>query len=76
MLTYVRYRRAVASLQGAGGIYGMVALSPSVGVYPGSGRFTSLVPIRVVQPDTSSIDTFLIQTEKKVLFYEFLWTRH
>ena len=25
---------------------------------------------------TSSIDTFLIQTEKKVLFYEFLWTCH
>ena len=42
----------MASLQGAGGIYGMVALSPSVGVYAGSGRFTSHVPIRAVQPDT------------------------
>ncbi len=52
MVTYVRHRRAVASLQGAGGIYGMVALSSSVGVYPGSDRFTSHVPIRVVQPDT------------------------
>ena len=36
-------------MQSAGGIYGLVALSPSVGCYDG-GRFASHVPIRVVQP--------------------------
>jgi hypothetical protein len=36
-------------LQNAGGIYGLVALSPSVGCYEG-GRFARHVPIRVVQP--------------------------
>ncbi len=60
MLTYVRHRRAVASLQGTGGIYGMVAF-----------RFTSHVPIRVVQPDThpnhspdlATVDNVFLQDE-------------
>ena len=44
-------RRAICSLQSAGGIYALVALSPSVGVYH-DGRFRGNVPIRVVQPAT------------------------
>ena len=52
-------RNAVSSLQKAGGIYSLVALSPSVGAYA-SGSFRSNVPMRVVQPTTqtnnSSID--------------------
>ncbi len=41
----------MTSLQRASGIYGLVALSPSVGVNAG-GRFTSNVLIGVVQPAT------------------------
>ena len=58
VLTYLKcivvdckHRLAVTSLQRAGGMYGLLALSPSVGVYAG-GRFMSDVPIRVVQPAT------------------------
>ena len=70
MLMYVRHRRAVNSLQGAGGIYGMVALSPSVGVYPGSGRFTSHVPIRVVQPNTHPNHSLDLATQDNVFLKE------
>jgi hypothetical protein len=49
-------RRAICSLQSAGGIYALVALSPSVGVYQG-GRFRGNVPIRVVQPSTLEINS-------------------
>jgi len=38
-----------------GGIYGLVALSPSVGCYEG-GRFASHVPIRVIQPARAADD--------------------
>ena len=41
----------MSSLQKAGGIYSLVALSPSVGTYEG-GRFRSHVPMRVIQPAT------------------------
>ena len=41
----------MSSLQRAGGIYSLVALSPSVGCYQG-GRFRSNVPLRVIQPST------------------------
>jgi hypothetical protein len=41
-------------LQNAGGTYGLVALSSSVGCYQG-GRFGRNVPVRVVQP-TSKLD--------------------
>ncbi len=37
------------SLQRAGGIYSLVSLSPSVGCYQG-GKFSSNVPLRVIQP--------------------------
>lgn len=40
-------------MQSAGGIYSLVALSPSVGCYEG-GRFRSNVPIRCIQPATES----------------------
>ncbi len=70
MLTYVPHRRAVTSVQGADGIYGMVALSPSVGVYPGSDRFTSHVPIRVVQPDTHSNHSLDFATVYNVFLQE------
>ena len=60
----------MASLQGAGGIYGMFALSPSVGVYPGSGRFTSHVPIRVVQPDTHSNHSLDLATVDNVFLQD------
>jgi hypothetical protein len=70
MLMYVPHRRAVASLQGAAGIYGMVALSPSVGVYPGSGRFTSHVPIRVIQPDTHANHSVDLETVDNVFLQE------
>ena len=70
MLMYVPHRRAVNSLQGAGGIYGMVALSPSVGVYPGSGRFTSHVPIRVVQPNTHPNHSLDLATQDNVFLQE------
>ena len=52
----------MTSLQHAGGIYGLVALSPSVGVYAG-GRFTSNVPIRVVQPATHPNNSLDFKTE-------------
>ncbi len=52
----------MTSLQHAGGIYGLVALSPSVGVYAG-GRFTSNVPIRVVQPATHPNNSLALKTE-------------
>jgi hypothetical protein len=68
MWTYVPFRRTVASLQGAGGIYGMIALSPSVGVYAGSGRLTSHVPIRVVQPDTHPNHSLDLATVDNVYF--------
>jgi len=55
-------RQAVTSLQHAGGIYGLVALSPSVGVYAG-GRFTINVPIRVVQPATHPNNSLDFKTE-------------
>ncbi len=48
--------------QSAGGIYGLVALSPSVGTYAG-GRFTSHVPIRVVQPATHPNNSLNLKTE-------------
>ena len=44
-------RRAICSLQSVGGIYALVAVSPSAGVYQ-DGRFRGNVPIRVVQPAT------------------------
>jgi hypothetical protein len=56
------HRGAVASLQRAGGIYGLVALSRSVGTYAG-GRFTSNVPIRVVQPATHPNNSLNLKTE-------------
>lgn len=52
----------MTSLQRAGGIYGLVALSPSVGVYAG-GRFTSNVPMRVVQPGTQPNNSLDLKTE-------------
>ena len=52
----------MTSLQRAGGIYGLVALSPSVGTYAG-GRFTSHVPIRVVQPATHPNNSLNLKTE-------------
>ncbi len=55
-------RAGVTSLQRAGGIYGLVALSPSVGTYAG-GRFTSHVPIRVVQPATHPNNSLNLKTE-------------
>jgi hypothetical protein len=42
-------RCAISSLQSAGGIYSLVALSPSVGCYEG-GRFGKNVPLRCIQP--------------------------
>ncbi len=45
----------MSSLQKAGGIYSLVALSPSVGTYEG-GRFRSNVPMHVIQPATHSND--------------------
>ena len=52
----------MTSLQRAGGNYGLVALSPSVGVYAG-GRFTSNVPMRVVQPCTHPNNSLDLKTE-------------
>jgi hypothetical protein len=43
-------------------VYGLVALSPSVGTYAG-GRFTSNVPIRVVQPATHPNNSLNLKTE-------------
>ena len=59
------HRGAVASLQRAGGIYGLVALSRSVGTYAG-GRFTSNVPIRVVQPATHPNNSLNLKTEDNI----------
>lgn len=56
------HRKAVSSLQRAGGIYGLVALSPSVGTYTG-GRFTSNVPMRVVQPASVPNNSLNLKTE-------------
>ena len=52
----------MTSLQRAGGIYGLVASSPSVGTYAG-GRFMSNVPIRVVQPATHPNNSLNLKTE-------------
>ncbi len=46
---YCVHRLSVNSLQRAGGIYSLVALSPSVGCYQG-GTFGSNFPLRVIQP--------------------------
>jgi hypothetical protein len=54
-------RNAVSSLQKAGGIYSLVALSPSVGSYA-SGRFRSNVPMRVVQPITQTNNSVDLDT--------------
>jgi hypothetical protein len=51
----------VSSLQNAGGIYSLVALSPSVGSYA-SGRFRSNVPMRVVQPTTQTNNSVDVET--------------
>jgi hypothetical protein len=51
----------VSSLQKAGGIYSLVALSPSVGTYEG-GRFRSNVPMRVIQPATHTNDKTNVHT--------------
>ncbi len=51
------------SLQKAGGIFSLVALSPSVGTYSG-GRFTGNVPNRVVQPTTHTNNSIDLQTMK------------
>ena len=48
----------------------MVALSPSVGVYSGSGRFTSHVPIRVVQPNTHPNHSLDLATQDNVFLKE------
>ena len=49
VFVYCKCRCAVSSLQSAGGLYSLVALSPSVGCYEG-GRFHSNVPLRCIQP--------------------------
>ena len=54
-------RNAVSSLQKAGGIYSLVALSPSVGAYA-SGSFRSNVPMRVVQPTTEMNNRIDLET--------------
>ena len=41
-------------MQRAGGLYSLVALSPSVGCYEG-GRFHSNVPLRCIQPATETM---------------------
>ncbi len=51
------------SVQRAGGIFSLVALSPSVGTYAG-GRFTGNVPIRVVQPTTHTNNSIDLQTKE------------
>ena len=61
-LRHARSREGLTSLQRAGGIYGLVALSPSVGVYAG-GRFTSNVPMRVVQPGTQPNNSLDLKKE-------------
>ena len=67
-------RLAVSSLQRAGGIYSLVALSPSVGCYQG-GRFRSNVPLRVIQPsrhtanrrDMTRVDNGLLGVKNEVV---------
>lgn len=62
-------RRAICSLQSAGGTYALVALSPSVGVYQ-DGRFRGNVPIRVIQPATqenNSVDVTSLDDTNLVL---------
>ena len=46
------------------GIYRLVALSPSVGVYAG-GRFTSNVPMRVVQPGSQPNKSLDVKSENE-----------
>ena len=43
-------------------MYSLVALSPSVGVYAG-GRFTSNVPMRVVQPGSQPNKSLDVKSE-------------
>ena len=61
ILLFLQIRNAVSSLQKAGGIYSLVALSPSVGAYA-SGRFRSNVPMRVVQPTTQTNNSVELET--------------
>jgi hypothetical protein len=56
------FQEAVSSLQRAGGIYSLVALSPSVGVYA-SGRFTSNVPMRIVQLGSQPNNSLDVKSE-------------
>ncbi len=51
----------MSSLQKAGGVYSLVALSPSVGAYA-SSRFRSNVPMRVVQPTTQTNNSIDLET--------------
>jgi len=61
ILLFLQIRNAVSSLQKAGGIYSLVALSPSVGAYA-SGTFRSNVPMRVVQPTTQTNNSVELET--------------
>jgi hypothetical protein len=61
IMFFLQLRNAVSSLQKAGGIYSLVALSPSVGAYA-SGRFRSNVPLRVVQPTTQTNNSVDLDT--------------
>ena len=61
-------RKAVSSLQKAGGIYSLVALSPNVGIYEG-GRFSCNAPIRVVQPLSHPNNSIDVKTESQSLPY-------
>ncbi len=62
LFLHLRLREAVASLQKAGGTYSLVALSPNVGLYEG-GRFSSNVPMRVIQPLTHPNNSIDMKTE-------------
>ncbi len=55
-------------MQKAGGIYSLIALSPNVGIYEG-GRFSSNVPIRVVQPLSHPNNSKDVKTESQSLTY-------
>ncbi len=57
----------MTSLQNAGGIYSLVAMSPSVGAYA-CGRFRSNVPMRVVQPTTQTNNSIDIHTAEQSNF--------
>ena len=52
----------MASLQKAGGTYSLISLSPNVGLYAG-GRFSSNVPMRVIQPLTHPNNSIDMKTE-------------